>query len=441
MAIPPGGVPREPGETEALLVIRCLSLPRMACLFLLGISAAGLLAGCDESGRYPAHLRYPLRKDLIVITPSGREERHLPGPGHLEASIVAGIDKAPAGKGLDPTKLASEDRKELRDALDKVFGTPEKPSVDVANDAVDNLQLDMRTLRRGSMHYRRHCLHCHGLAGDGRGPTGPWVHPHPRDYRGGLFKFLSTNPDLVSGNKPRRADLIRTVSKGIESTSMPAFGLLPERELEELVSYVIHLSIRGEVEWNIMKTLLEQSRSALEGGSIEANVTSLAGLFLDQWSEADKGINEPPPYPAEFADKANLTASIARGQKLFLGKASCIACHADYGRQPAYKYDVWGTLVRPANLTVGTYRGGRRPVDIYWRVTKGISPSQMPGLGMPVAKADEKKLDTREIWDLVNFVQALPYPAMLPENLRGEIYGSSDMKKPVEAHASASSGG
>ncbi len=289
-------------------------------------------------------------------------------------------------------------------------------------------------LLRGSKLYRRHCLHCHGLAGDGRGPTGPWVHPHPRDYRSGLFKFISSKPDLP-GNKPRRADLLRTVSKGIESTSMPAFGLLPERELEELVSYVIHLSLRGEVEMDTITTLLEQSRSALEGGTIEAHVSSLAKVFLDSgsnsWAATDKSLNEPPEYP-DFSDKKTLADSIARGQKLFIGKAACIECHADYGRQPAYKYDSWGTLVRPANLTVGTYRGGRRPIDLYWRVTKGISPSNMPGLG--------DKLDKTEIWDLINFVQAMPYPAMLPDQVFKQIYGSSEPKKAAAEHASASGG-
>ena len=39
------------------------------------------------------------------------------------------------------------------------------------------------TLAEGSKLYRQHCLHCHGLEGNGRGPTGYWVNPPPRDYR------------------------------------------------------------------------------------------------------------------------------------------------------------------------------------------------------------------------------------------------------------------
>jgi mono/diheme cytochrome c family protein len=399
---------------------------------------SGVLAGC--SGRsdtpYPEALRYPARKDVLVKERPGGEPRTLPArveidkrvvylgvPGHIDQSILAGIEKY-GGKALDPNKVSAGDRKQLTEALEGAFGTPARPKVAVESSAVDDLKLDDVTLRRGSKHYRRHCLHCHGLAGDGRGPTGPWVSPHPRDYRSGLFKFLSTSPDMA-GNKPRRADLVRTISKGIESTSMPAFGLLPEQEIEELASYVMHLSLRGEVEYNTLETLLEQGE--LEGGSIEAHVASRASGFLDQWAESDKSINKPAAYPDDLKDPARLSASISRGYKFFLTKAACIACHADFGRQPAYKFDSWGTLVRPANLTVGTYRGGRRPIDIYWRITKGISPSNMPG--------SPKELNGGEVWDVVNFVQALPYPGMLPEDVRQKIYGSSNAEPKKTEHA------
>jgi hypothetical protein len=60
-------------------------------------------------------------------------------------------------------------------------------------DAVKNLKLDPDTLARGSSLYRLQCLHCHGLSGNGRGPTAAWVNPHPRDYRSGVFKFTSSS--------------------------------------------------------------------------------------------------------------------------------------------------------------------------------------------------------------------------------------------------------
>ena len=100
--------------------------------------------------------------------------------------------------------------------------------------------------------YQRHCLHCHGLEGNGRGPTGYWVNPHPRDYRQGAFKFTSSAQDL-GVRKPRREDLRHVIVQGIEGTSMPSFGLLPPADVDAIISYVIHLSLRGEVEYQTMK--------------------------------------------------------------------------------------------------------------------------------------------------------------------------------------------
>ena len=69
--------------------------------------------------------------------------------------------------------------------------------------------------------------------------------------------------------------------------------------------------------------------------------------------------------------------------------------------------DEWGTPLRPANLNRGVYKGGRRPIDIYWRIAKGINGAKMP--------AHYPTLEPSKIWDLVNFVLALPYDASLLE--------------------------
>ena len=60
-------------------------------------------------------------------------------------------------------------------------------------------------------------------------------------------------------------DLHRILKVGIDNTSMPSFGLLPEVELEQLVSYVIHLSLRGQGEEATMTTLLKKQPLEVEG--------------------------------------------------------------------------------------------------------------------------------------------------------------------------------
>jgi len=68
---------------------------------------------------------------------------------------------------------------------------------------------------------------------------------------------------------------------------------------------------------------------------------------------------------------------------------------------------------RPANLTAGIYRGGRRPLDLYYRISKGINGSAMP---------DNSAIPPKDVWDIVNFLEAMPYPKMLPEDVRNRIY-------------------
>ena len=71
--------------------------------------------------------------------------------------------------------------------------------------------------------------------------------------------------------------------------------------------------------------------------------------------------------------------------------------------------DDWGNPLRPANLNRGIYKGGRRPIDIYWRIAKGINGAQMPA-------HYPSPFDDQKMWDIVNFVLALPYePELLTD--------------------------
>lgn len=71
--------------------------------------------------------------------------------------------------------------------------------------------------------------------------------------------------------------------------------------------------------------------------------------------------------------------------------------------------DVWNNPLRPANLIDGVYKGGRRPLDLYWRIAKGINGAKMP--------AHSNILTDDQIWDVINFVLALPdQPDLLKES-------------------------
>ncbi len=283
--------------------------------------------------------------------------------------------------------------------------------------------------------YRRNCLHCHGVSGAGDGPTAPFLYPIPRDYRRGIFKFTST----PSGARPHRDDLRRTITYGLHGTSMPAFEpLLTEAEIEEVIDYVMFLSVRGETELNLIDeaaTADENDANALG----EDTVKDIVSAVFKKWHTAQTQVFNPP-----IARTPPTRESILRGRDLFLG-SDCKDCHGRlahgdgesfvnidvfnevvFGGNPSerqaridaldektrtlwnQKPDDWGNPLRPANLNRSQYKGGRRPIDIYWRIAKGINGAQMPA-HYP-SPFDEKKM-----WDVVNFVLALPFE---PELLR-----------------------
>jgi mono/diheme cytochrome c family protein len=169
-----------------------------------------------------------------------------------------------------------------------------------------------------------------------------------------------------------------------------------------------------------------------------------ATAVLNKWKAAQSAMVNPPT-----ARLAPTPESILRGRDLFLGKTTekldCTGCHGVlargdgptfvsqevfnrvvFGGNPSereeriqqldektkevwvQKLDDWGNPIRPANLNRGVYKGGRRPLDLYWRIAKGIT-----GANMPPAPGFN---DPNKIWDVVNFVLALPYD---PELLRG----------------------
>lgn len=472
---------------------------RLATLMVM----SGLIgvAGCGLDDSYPPTMQYQLRSDLILKSIPKTQPTRFNNPGHFPLDFLADLpkridpslqtrvidyakvelmakngtrklddnDKALIEESktnvLDPSNLHSAERSKIAEVLRGLFGTPanpivrvksEKEPLGVAPEVVSQLKLDAETLKEGSKLYRKHCLHCHGLEGNGRGATGAWVNPHPRDYRLGVFKFTSSTQDLGE-RKPRRDDLMHVLVHGIEGSSMPSFAMYDRKDLEKIVSYVIHLAIRGEVETFVMTQWL-QSPSKLvvaataeeveatkasmvaegkKSDEIQAAVTEInermkapneeqikeavAGLegqfgealeaFATRWVAAQSSGITPDPYPYPDTEEAFLESAF-RGSALFnTGTASCVSCHKNYGREAPYYFDQWGTIVRPRNLIDGYYRGGRRPIDMYYRVWSGINGAGMASYDKELRPNDEekaKKVD--KMWDLVNFMQALHYP-------------------------------
>lgn len=399
-------------------------------LLLLGV------AGCGDQDRYNDSLEYGLRTDPIYAKQDLKEEPYYPDrPGQFPLLAAKDLkdprnplyaenkekDLFKSGVFRDPTLVPADAKKIFLTKLKELFGSPRVPLVaDLEEAAKSVLKIDAGTLSYGSQLYRVHCLHCHGVTGNGRGPTARWINPHPRDFRPMLFKFQSVD-QIADELPPSRDDLLRTLRHGIEGTAMPSFAVLPERELEALASYVIHLSIRGKVELEMIRSVFDYNKDANKltvaddfldenkapsEEKIGEQIASYAKSRVGKWVKAQSTPIKVAEYPYK---PEQLKESVLRGQDLFNGKASkdiiCYTCHINYGQEAKYRYDGWATLVRPANLTQGVFRGGRRPVDMYYRIHSGINGSGMAKFGNIVKSPNE-------IWDLVNFVQVAGNPRM-----------------------------
>ena len=419
------------GGVQVSAGLRSPSHTLLALLIILPALAA--LPGCGEDF-YSESMLYPVRTDPVIVMSklpaavTGLEMPEPDRPGQLPLYSINDMldDRNPffsiykkdyADWYFDPSALDDGDRQELRDVEDEVFGSPAHPKVEnMTRETRRLLELDEGTLKEGSRLYRQYCLQCHGLTGDGRGPTAKWVNPHPRDYRPGIFKFQSVN-QAETKRAPRRDDLYRTIHEGVEGTAMQSYNMLPPAEINAIVSYVIHLSMRGEVEESVLKACV------LDGKTLKAPKGGISAMFkgkrgaggkvafvIEKWREAQEPEKKivPGAYKIDEHDKEAFDKSIQNGYDIFVGrgavKGGCTDCHIDFGRKAMFKFDDWATLVRPRDLTKPVYRGGRRPIDIYYRIHSGISGGNMP--------AQATNLMPDQVWDVVNFVRALPYPGM-----------------------------
>lgn len=504
--------------------ISCLQFRASPAVLLL--LTAGFLAGCSsDAASFKQNAAYKLKMERANL----------------------GSDEGA------PTELSAAVTSDIGNILEALFGTPDAPRLP----AVEGIELekvaDLKALQSAAGPvasdntgvaqglFREHCVHCHGISGDGNGPTAAFLNPYPRDYRLGLYKFKSTK----KGDKPTDEDLKRVINEGIPGTAMPSFALLPETEVAALVDYVKYLSIRGELERRLFAyatseledpydglyaqyTSLSEEHARLSAAAAnDATLTAIpgrlkqvySGLYsirsstrkfvpekkdeeaetvedlptkvqeldesvkqleqdvaaykpprmyvleastgatsteaektqlkeqlqpyldlakevMEPWTTAQSVAVPEPPQPLDPSDRE----SIARGKAIFYGPiANCFSCHGESGLGDGQRdfYDDWsgewvekgkpeatheyvaaGALpprnLIPRNLRLGIYRGGRRPVDLYWRLINGIDGAQMPAVPL-LAESDPpgtKKLSQENLWDLINYVRSLPYESI-----------------------------
>jgi mono/diheme cytochrome c family protein len=407
---------------------------------------------CQPQGRYLILLALGLCGWLFVgCQPAG--------PAQFQLHQVEGL-KQEKLNSLESGKLTSGYGLQIEVVLRELFGTPDEPRWPLAEDEDPNDEPYASLLKRLTRTagpvasdrqgehvgmYRAHCAHCHGISGDGAGPTAAALNPYPRDFRLGKFKFKST----PLRKPPTDEDLTRVIREGIPGTAMPSFRTLPDDDVVALVDYVKYLSMRGEFERRLWAEVAVMEGEALidpAGAASSATPEQqaafrerLAELASDywfdevamRWEEPSEYITVPPPAPANYAaEHTEHQQLVDLGRQVFFGKANCLQCHGETGLGDGQtsNYDDWtnewiktpgvdvanrdtyrdfldaGALpprpVRPRNLRHPIQRGGSLPADVYRRIANGIEGTPMPS--SPALTSDE-------IWALVAYVKQLPY--------------------------------
>lgn len=365
---------------------------------------------------------------------------------------------------------------DVADVTESIFGSPDAPRwpINLLTDSDLHARsaslIDLDRLQRAAgpqssdqenRHlglYREHCVICHGVSGDGVGPASRFQLPYPRDFRAGIFKWKST----ARSEKPTRDDIHRVLDHGLPGSPMPSFATVAPEDREALVDYVIYLSVRGQVERELLAMAVDDFEYGMEppaekewqlrpfdsseGASLteaqEAIVEVVAAVIGD-WVSNDVIASPVPEVPDDsfWSDEEALKL----GESIFHGPvANCAGCHGKQGAggMPLVDFDDWtkefttrlgvspddrdavkpfrqvGALpprqIKPRQLLGANPRGGVEPETLYRRIQHGIAGTPMPGVMIHSAREpsgpDGVGLSPNEVWALVAYVRQLLSP-------------------------------
>ena len=240
-------------------------------------------------------------------------------------------------------------------------------------------------IAHGKEVYERRCLGCHGVKGDGNGPAATFMfNQRPRNFTAAVFKFrLTKEPEPTDG------DLLRTITRGVRGTAMPAWYDLPFNDRLAVIQY--------------LKYELAVERS-------------------DPAKPYAYFIQEPPGAPLYIAKPPAPTQAILSHGKDVWETAKCWECHGKGGKGDGEKAaglkDDLGFPIVPADLTSGQFKSGPAVEDIFRTMTTGLSGTPMPSYRDAFPDADR--------WALSYYVLAL---SAFKDPLNGEPLAITDIDR------------
>jgi cytochrome c oxidase cbb3-type subunit I/II len=214
--------------------------------------------------------------------------------------------------------------------------------------------------------YQRRCLGCHGESGDGNGPAATFMYKQrPRNFAAAVFKFRLTKEPL-----PTDGDLLRTITRGVRGTAMPAWHELQIIDRLAVIQYIKY------------ELAVDRSDPAKPYAYFKEEPPG-PPLYIGR-----------PPVPSE--------QMLTRAKDVWQS-AKCWECHGQTGKgdgekAPGLKDDL-GFPSKPADLTAGQFKSGPTVEDIFRTMTTGLSGTPMPSY--------RDSLSAEDRWALSYYVLAL----------------------------------
>jgi mono/diheme cytochrome c family protein len=286
------------------------------------------------------------------------------------------------------------------------------------------------SLDNGRQMYVRQCYACHGLEGDGRGPSSPGLRPAPRDLRLAKYKFVR----MVDGDLPTDKMLFNVIRGGLHGTAMLPWDI-QDSALYDIVNYIKSFSPDDEG-WR----------------DPENEVAKPIALSEDPWTE-------------------KVDEAVAYGKNVYHAVANCQSCHPAYATK-AYIHDAFTAAGKKPELRDDPYHSAKQvteyevlgveqtnmPPDYTLNPTRSIRPDpgeenwsrigslyRIIGAGVNgTAMAQwQGTLDEKDLWAVSYYVESLMALKDTPSAMafKKELLGQGDFSPPADAEADAAGHG
>jgi mono/diheme cytochrome c family protein len=203
---------------------------------------------------------------------------------------------------------------------------------------------------RGQVIFLVNCAHCHGLAGDGEGWDGQYLHPKPANFHKKAGKELTGET---------QGEHMARVTFGIKDAAMPYWGeWLTWADRWDDVKYVLDA-------WMVGRPV---TSSVYGNGEIPANYATISGtMYLSE---------------GHFISETH-------GADLYT--QMCVTCHGETGQGDG------PGIVGSASGGPAPFPNGLAEQYIYWRIWEGVPNSVMPPF--------KWFLTGNDVWDITTWFE------------------------------------